>query len=112
MLGARIDALVTLVQMLYMDTVRLRAQGIAVSGAVRSGMAERLGLKPDEGILTFSLVKHTILASDGRVVLPHHRMACWKRACSLGGDAGADRTSFRSSCTDGPAGDGLSWWCP
>jgi putative hemolysin len=57
--------LVTLVQMLYMDTVRLRARELPFLELFRSGVDERLGLKPDEGILTFSLVKHTILALLG-----------------------------------------------
>ncbi len=57
--------LVTLVQMLYMDTVRLRARELPFLELFRGGVDERLGLKPDEGILTFSLVKHTILALLG-----------------------------------------------
>jgi CBS domain containing-hemolysin-like protein len=56
---------VTLVQMLYMDTVRLRARELPFLEMFRSGLDERLGLKPDEGILTFSLVKHTVLALMG-----------------------------------------------
>src|SRR4051794_36549816 len=57
--------LVTLVQMLYMDTVRVRAKELPFLEVFRGGLDERLGLKPDEGILTFSLVKHTILALLG-----------------------------------------------
>ena len=57
--------LVTLVQMLYLDTVRLRAKELPFLELFRSGVDERLALKPDEGILTFSLVKHTILALMG-----------------------------------------------
>src|SRR5690349_17786346 len=57
--------LVTLVQMLYLDTVRVRARELPFLELFRSGIDERLALKPDEGILTFSLVKHTILALIG-----------------------------------------------
>jgi putative hemolysin len=57
--------LVTLVQILYMDTVRVRARELPFLELFRSGLDERIGLKPDEGILTFSLVKHTILALLG-----------------------------------------------
>ncbi|HYP09229.1 MAG TPA: hemolysin family protein [Bryobacteraceae bacterium] len=57
--------LVTLVQMLYMDTVRVRAKELPFLELFRSGLDERIGLKPDQGILTFSLVKHTILALLG-----------------------------------------------
>ncbi len=60
--------LVTLVQMLYMDTVRLRARELPFLELFRGGLDERLGLKPDEGILTFSLVKHTILALLGALL--------------------------------------------
>ena len=51
--------------MLYMDTVRLRARELPFLELFRERIDERLGLKPDEGILTFSLVKHTILALLG-----------------------------------------------
>ena len=44
---------------------RLRAKELPFLELFRSGIDERLGLKPDEGILTFSLVKHTILALMG-----------------------------------------------
>src|SRR5688572_3273989 len=57
--------LVTLVQMLYMDTVRVRARELPFLELFRSGWDERIGLKPDEGILTFSLLKHSILALLG-----------------------------------------------
>ena len=57
--------LVTLVQMLYMDTVRLRARELPFLELFRGGVDERLGLKTDEGILTFSLIKHSLLALMG-----------------------------------------------
>lgn len=60
--------LVTLVQMLYLDTVRLRARELPFLELFRGGLDERLGLKTDDGILTFSLVKHTILALQGGLV--------------------------------------------
>ncbi|HYI96653.1 MAG TPA: hemolysin family protein [Bryobacteraceae bacterium] len=65
--GALLLVHVTLVQMLYMDTVRLRARELPFLEMFRSGFDERLGLKPDEGILTFSLVKHTMLALVGAI---------------------------------------------
>jgi putative hemolysin len=57
--------LVTVAQMLYLDTVRLRAREMPFLELFRSGMDKRLRLKPDEGILTFSIVKHTLLALTG-----------------------------------------------
>jgi CBS domain containing-hemolysin-like protein len=57
--------LATLVQMVYMDNVRVRAKELPFLELFRNGLDEKLGLKPDAGILTFSLVKHTILALLG-----------------------------------------------
>jgi CBS domain containing-hemolysin-like protein len=62
---ALILILVTLVQMLYMDAVRVRPRELPFLELFRGGLDERIGLKPDAGILTFSLVKHTILALLG-----------------------------------------------
>ena len=68
-LMALLLVLVTLVQMLYMDSVRVRAREIAFLVLFRDRVSERIGLKPDDGILTFSLVKHSLLASLGVVFL-------------------------------------------
>jgi putative hemolysin len=62
---ALILVLATLVQMLYMDAVRVRPRELPFLELFRGGLDERIGLKPDAGILTFSLVKHTILAVLG-----------------------------------------------
>ena len=58
---------VTLVQMLYMDSVRVRAREIAFLELFRETVSDRIGLRPDDGILTFSLIKHTLLALLGVV---------------------------------------------
>ena len=78
--GALLLVHVTLVQMLYMDTVRLRARELPFLEMFRSGFDERLGLKPDEGILTFSLVKHTMLALLGALSFIESRAVYWKLA--------------------------------
>ena len=57
--------LVTLVQMLYMDSVRVRAREIAFLELFRETISETIGLKADDGILTFSLIKHSLLALLG-----------------------------------------------
>jgi putative hemolysin len=62
---ALVLVLVTLVQMLYMEAVRVRPRELPFLELFRGGVDERIGLKPDAGILTFSLVKHTILALLG-----------------------------------------------
>jgi len=59
--------LVTLVQMLYMDSVRVRAQENVFLELFRGGISDRIDLKTDDGILTFSLVKHSLLATLGVV---------------------------------------------
>jgi putative hemolysin len=59
--------LVTLVQMLYMDSVRLRPREVDFLELFRTRISDRIGLKADDGILTFSLVKHTLLALLGAV---------------------------------------------
>lgn len=57
--------LVTLVQMLYMDSVRVRAREIVFLELFRERVSERIGLKVDDGILTFSIIKHTLLVLLG-----------------------------------------------
>ena len=57
--------LVTLVQSLYMDSQRLRAKELPFLEVFRSTYSDRLGFKGEQGILTFSLVKHVLLAISG-----------------------------------------------
>jgi CBS domain containing-hemolysin-like protein len=64
-LMAPLLVLVTLVQMLYMDSVRVRPKEIEFLEFFRESLSDRLGLKADSGILTFSLIKHTVLAMLG-----------------------------------------------
>jgi CBS domain containing-hemolysin-like protein len=61
--------LVTLVQMLYMDSVRLRTKDLTFLDLFREVINERMGLKADVGILTFSLIKHSVLAVLGVLTL-------------------------------------------
>ena len=56
---------VTLVQMLYMDSVRVRARDLPFLELFRESISDRIGLKVDDGILTFSLVKHSLLTLMG-----------------------------------------------
>jgi CBS domain containing-hemolysin-like protein len=57
--------LVTLVQMLYMDSVRVRAKEIEFLEFFRESVSDRLDLKVDDAILRFSLIKHTCLTLLG-----------------------------------------------
>src|SRR4051794_9166711 len=56
---------VTLVQILYMDSVRLRRRDLPFLELFREQISERIGLKVDDGILTFSIVKHSLLVLLG-----------------------------------------------
>ncbi len=64
---ALVLVLVTLVQMLYMDSVRVRAREIAFLELFRERVSDRIRLKADDGILTFSLIKHSTMALLGVV---------------------------------------------
>lgn len=67
-LAAILLAFVTLVQMLYMDSQRLRAKEMPMLTLFREELDERIGLKTEDGILSFSVVKHTLLALLGPVI--------------------------------------------
>lgn len=69
LLMAALLVLVTLIQMLYMDSVRVRAREVAFLELFREQISDRVGLKADEGILSFSIVKHSVLALLGVVCL-------------------------------------------
>ncbi|MBC7925806.1 MAG: HlyC/CorC family transporter [Bryobacteraceae bacterium] len=66
---AMLLVLVTLVQMLYMDSVRVRAREIAFLELFRERVSERIGMRADDGILSFSLIKHSLLALLGVVFM-------------------------------------------
>lgn len=59
--------MVTLMQMLFMDSVRLRARDLPFLELFREVISDQIKMKADEGILAFSLVKHSLLASLGVV---------------------------------------------
>jgi putative hemolysin len=61
--------LVTVVQMLYLDSLRLRTKEFAMLQLWRSVLDDRMGLKPEAGVLAFSLMKHSLLAIFGALVL-------------------------------------------
>src|SRR5688572_184446 len=61
--------LVTVVQMLYMDSLRLRTKEYPMLQVFRDELDERIGLKAEAGVLTFSLIKHSLLALLGTLTL-------------------------------------------
>ena len=60
---------VTLVQVLYMESLRLRTRELPALVYFRDTLESRIGLKGESGVLTFSLIKHTIIAVMGALFL-------------------------------------------
>jgi len=51
----------TLVQLLYTESLRLLARDLPILEFFKETLEDRIGVKADKGILTFSLIKHTLL---------------------------------------------------
>lgn len=60
--------LVTLVQLLYMESLRLRARDLASLQLFKEKLEDRIGSKSNQGALAFSLVKHTCLLFMGLLI--------------------------------------------
>jgi magnesium and cobalt exporter, CNNM family len=60
--------LITFVQTLYLENMRLRTRDLPSLQFFKSTLEESLGFKNDEGTLSFSLLKHTALLTLGIVV--------------------------------------------
>lgn len=60
---------VTFVQLLYLESLRLRARERPALDFFKSTLEDRLGLETDRGLLTFALLKHTLLVLLGLVFL-------------------------------------------
>jgi CBS domain containing-hemolysin-like protein len=70
-------ALVTFVQLLYLESLRLRTRDLPSLKFFKETLEDRLGMKTEDGAGTFSIVKHTLLVLIGVCCL----------AWSSGGDA-------------------------
>jgi putative hemolysin len=66
---ALILILSTYVQMLYLESLRLRTRDLPALQFFKSDLEARLGFKTEDGALRFSLVKHTALPFLGIAVL-------------------------------------------
>src|ERR1700722_13440924 len=66
---AVILVLATYVQMLYLESLRLRTRDLPALQLFKSDIEERLGFKTEDGALRFSLVKHTALPLLGMSAL-------------------------------------------
>ncbi|MBM3749016.1 MAG: HlyC/CorC family transporter [Acidobacteria bacterium] len=60
---------VAFVQVLYLESLRLRGRERAALEFFRTTLAGRLGLEADQGLLTFAVLKHTLLILIGLVFL-------------------------------------------
>ncbi len=61
--------LVTFVQLLYLESLRLRARELPALELFKETIEERIGLKTDLGTLSFSLIKHSALWLSGILYL-------------------------------------------
>ena len=61
--------LTTYVQMLYLESLRLRTRDLPALQCFKSDIEQRLGFKTEDGALRFSLVKHTALPLLGMSAL-------------------------------------------
>ena len=62
-------ALASSVQLFYLESQRLRTRDLPSLEFFKSTIEERIGLKTEEGALSFSLIKHAMLAIVGVLVL-------------------------------------------
>jgi len=62
-------ALATFVQMLYLESLRLRTRDLPPLQLFKATLEKRLGMETDEGALSFSLVKHGLFLLLGILVL-------------------------------------------
>ena len=60
---------VTVVQTLYLESLRLRTRDVAALQFFKSSLQEQIGLKAEQGALAFSLIKHIGLPLLGVLVL-------------------------------------------
>jgi CBS domain containing-hemolysin-like protein len=58
-------ALVSFVQLLYLESLRLRTRDLPSLDFFKDTLEDKLGLKPEDGAGAFSLIKHTMLALMG-----------------------------------------------
>ena len=53
--------LITVVQTLYMESLRLRARDLPALQFFKETLEDRIGVRGDDGVLAFSLIKHTLV---------------------------------------------------
>ena len=58
---AALLCLITVVQILYMESLRLRARDLPALQFFKETLEDRIGVHAEKGVLVFSLIKHTLL---------------------------------------------------
>ncbi len=83
--------LITVVQILYMESLRLRSRDLPALQFFKETLEDRIGVKADDGVLAFSLIKHTLVVLLGVCFLATRTgdrsglgRLCSKRRCSPG----------------------------
>ena len=61
-------ALVTVVQVLYLESLRLRTRDLPSLRYFKEFLEDRMGLKTEQGAAAFSIVKHTIMSLLGVLI--------------------------------------------
>src|ERR1700760_4107448 len=74
----------TYVQMLYLESLRLRTRDLPALQYFKSDLEARLGFKTEDGALRFSLVKHTSLPFLGMATLAGSVLSSPLTPASLG----------------------------
>jgi CBS domain containing-hemolysin-like protein len=69
LLAVPLLALVTFVQLLYLESMRLRTRDLPSLKFFKESLEDRLGMKTEDGAGTFSIIKHTLLALLGVLCL-------------------------------------------
>src|SRR5271154_2261133 len=57
--------LITVVQILYMESLRLRSRDLPALQFFKENLEKRIGVEADQGVLAFSLMKHTLMLLMG-----------------------------------------------
>jgi putative hemolysin len=76
---------ITVVQILYMESVRLRSRDLPALQFFKETLEDRIGVQGDDGVLAFSLIKHTLVVllgvcflATGTADLAQHPGQAWQ----------------------------------
>src|SRR5882757_8022715 len=82
--------LVTFVQLLYLESMRLRTRDLPSLKFFKETLEDKLGLKTEDGAGAFSLIKHTLLSLLGILFFawfadgyPWHAAVFWQAALAV-----------------------------